>query len=107
MRKTRRHCGAAGLNVLSRIQFRERFVELEFDPGSELETPAEILRVDIRGLSELAAGHIHVRIVEIHIIEGVEGIKMQLKPRPFRNGKVLIQRAVDIKELRSPDVRSE
>src|SRR5260370_38840655 len=81
-----------------------RCEKLEFQPQPELQAAAKILRVYVGGLSELTAGNTHIRIVVIHVIQGVEGVHMQLELEPLGNREILIQRAVNIEELRPPDV---
>lgn len=51
----------------------------EFQAQPELQAMAEVLGVDIRGSPELTAGNTHVRIA-IHVVQGLEGIHLQLEP---------------------------
>src|SRR5260370_24073096 len=81
-----------------------RCEKLEFQPQPELQAAAKILRVYVGGLSELTAGNTHIRIVVIHVIQGVEGVHMQLELEPLGNREIFIQRAVNIEEVRPPDV---
>src|SRR5260370_14485142 len=78
---------------------------LEFYPQPELQTAAEILRIDVRRFTELTAGDAHIRIVVIHVVQSVEGVHMQLELDFLGNGEVLVECAIQVKELRSADVR--
>src|SRR4051812_35412814 len=76
----------------------------ELDSHAELQTTPVILRIDVRGFAELAAGDAHVRVVVVHVVERVEGIHVQLVPYPLGYGEVLVQSSIDMEVLGPADV---
>src|SRR5215471_14766081 len=93
--RTPRRCSVFGIPPCRKRQASMRgglpSQKLELQPQPKLQAPAKILRVYVGGLSELTAGHTHIRIVVIHVIQGVEGVHVQLELEPLRNREILIQ----------------
>src|SRR6516225_7686274 len=76
-------------------------VRSEFDSRCKLQAATEILRINIGRAAELTACHAHVRIVEVHIVQSVESVEVQLELDLFRDRKVLVEGRVNVEELRS------